>query len=70
MSHELSLLRVADVAAAWDVSPQTVIRWIRSGRMPAVRAPSGQYRLTSETLPRAAVAALCNADASVARGGR
>jgi excisionase family DNA binding protein len=38
------LLRTADVAALFHVSPRTVSEWARSGRVPCLRTPGGQWR--------------------------
>lgn len=42
------LLRPALVAASWRVTPKTVLAWIQSGELPALRLPSGHFRLRAE----------------------
>lgn len=46
-------MTVSEVAAALRVTPETVLRWIRTGRLEGVALPSGRYRI-----PRTAVDAL------------
>lgn len=38
------LLTARAVADMLDVSPATVLRWTRQGKLPAMRLPSGQIR--------------------------
>jgi excisionase family DNA binding protein len=38
------LLTPAEVAAVFRVSPATVARWVRQGKLPAVETPSGRNR--------------------------
>ncbi len=40
-----SLLRPSQLARFWEKSPDTVMKWIRAGRLPAIRSPGGHYRL-------------------------
>ncbi len=46
------LLTVKEVAARLKVNPQTVRRWIRSGRLPAVRVSARGYRVRAAELRR------------------
>lgn len=39
-----TLLTTADVARRFDVSAQTVARWVKSGRLAAIRTPGGTYK--------------------------
>lgn len=39
------LLLPKEVAAIFRVDPKTVNRWVKSGRVPAVRTPGGQHRI-------------------------
>ncbi len=38
------LLTAREVADLLDVSTETVLRWVRAGKLPAVRLPSGALR--------------------------
>lgn len=38
------LLTAREVAEVLDVSPETVLRWTRAGKLPALKLPSGQVR--------------------------
>ena len=46
------LLRTADVAALFHVSPRTVSEWARSGRVPCIRTPGGQWRYPAASIRR------------------
>jgi excisionase family DNA binding protein len=46
------LIPVAAAAKRLSVCPETIRRWVRTGRLPVVRYPSGQYRIASETIDR------------------
>lgn len=46
------LLRTADVAALFHVSPRTVSEWARRGRVPSVRTPGGQWRYPAAPIRR------------------
>lgn len=41
------LLRTRDVAEEYDVTPETVMEWARTGKLPSIRTPGGQYRFRS-----------------------
>lgn len=43
-----------DVARIFQVSPSTVTRWAREGRVPAKRTPGGHYRYSAESVRRLA----------------
>ena len=47
------LLNLHDVASELDVSFDTVDRYVRSGKLPIVRLPSGRRRVAREDLERA-----------------
>ena len=42
------LLRPALVASTWRVTPKTVLGWIQAGTLPALKLPSGHFRLRAE----------------------
>jgi excisionase family DNA binding protein len=52
MADSDELLTVDEVAERVKVNPETVRRWIKSGRLPAVRAAGGPYRIHSTDLDR------------------
>jgi excisionase family DNA binding protein len=39
------ILRPSELARTWKVHPRTVVQWIRTGRLPSVQTPGGQYRV-------------------------
>ena len=39
-------LTTGQAAAIFDVDPDTVLRWIKSGDIPAIRTPGGHYRIS------------------------
>ena len=41
---EPELMMPAEVAAAFHVTPMTVTRWARSGKLPSIRTPGGHRR--------------------------
>lgn len=43
-----SVLTTAVLAAEWNVSQRTVLRYIDQGRLKATRLPSGRYRINRE----------------------
>lgn len=45
MSREKNYLTTGEAAAIFDVDPDTVLRWIKSGDIPAIRTPGGHYRI-------------------------
>lgn len=44
------LLTTGQVASLLNVHPQTVRRWIDTGRLPALRLPSGVWRVRRDDL--------------------
>jgi excisionase family DNA binding protein len=49
-----SWLTRTDVARLFQVSPSTVTRWAREGRIPAKRTPGGHYRYPAPEMRRLA----------------
>jgi excisionase family DNA binding protein len=45
MSRVKNYLTTGEAAAIFDVDPDTVLRWIKSGDIPAIRTPGGHYRI-------------------------
>jgi excisionase family DNA binding protein len=45
-----SLLTARDVAGLLGVSTETVLRWVRAGKLPAIRLPSGAIRFGGDQL--------------------
>lgn len=45
MSRVKNYLTTGEAAAIFDVDPDTVLRWIKSGEIPAIRTPGGHYRI-------------------------
>jgi excisionase family DNA binding protein len=45
-----SLLTARQVALILGLQPATVLRWVRDGKLPAIRLPSGQLRFTERDL--------------------
>lgn len=41
---EPEMLTSGEIAEMFGVKPGTAYRWARSGKIPAVRTPGGQYR--------------------------
>lgn len=52
--EEDSWLTRTDVAHLFQVSPSTVTRWAREGRIPAKRTPGGHYRYPAPDMRRLA----------------
>lgn len=46
------LLKIKDVAQALNVHRASVERWIKDGKLNAVKLPSGYYRIPEEELNR------------------
>jgi excisionase family DNA binding protein len=46
------LLRTSDVARMFQVSTRTVSEWARSGRIPCMRTPGGQWRYPADAIRR------------------
>ena len=40
-----SMWKPSDLANELNISTQTILRWIRIGRIKAIRLPSGTYRI-------------------------
>ena len=45
MSRVKNYITTGEAAAIFDVDPDTVLRWIKSGEIPAIRTPGGHYRI-------------------------
>ena len=45
MPREKNYLSTGEAAAIFDVDPDTVLRWIKLGDIPAIRTPGGHYRI-------------------------
>ena len=45
MAKVKNYLSTGEAAAIFDVDPDTVLRWIKSGEIPAIRTPGGHYRI-------------------------
>ncbi len=45
MAKVKNYLTTGEAAAIFDVDPDTVLRWIKSGEIPAIRTPGGHYRI-------------------------
>ncbi len=52
MVKEKKYLTTGEAAAIFDVDPDTVLRWIKSGEIPAIRTPGGHYRLNKRVFLR------------------
>jgi excisionase family DNA binding protein len=46
------LLTVREVADLLSVSTETVLRWVRQGKLPAIRLPGGAIRIWESALER------------------
>lgn len=44
------LLTAREVAELLGVSIETTLRWVRSGKLPAIRLPSGAVRFSTDAL--------------------
>jgi len=42
----------AEVARLFEVSPNTVSRWVRGGKIPSVLTPGGRHRYPVEAITR------------------
>lgn len=47
---ESAPLRPSRLARFWALDPRTLTAWIRAGRLPAVRAPGGHFRVRPDDL--------------------
>ena len=54
MDTDKRYLSRLDVATVFDVSPHTVYRWTREGRLPYVLTPGGRRRYPREEIQRLA----------------
>ena len=45
MSKAKNYITTGEAAAIFNVDPDTVLRWIKSGDIPAIRTPGGHYRI-------------------------
>jgi len=45
MGREKNYITTGEAAAIFDVDPDTILRWIKSGEIPAIRTPGGHYRI-------------------------
>jgi excisionase family DNA binding protein len=48
MSKVKNYITTGEAAAIFNVDPDTVIRWIKSGEIPALRTPGGHYRISRD----------------------
>ena len=66
------LMTAREVGEVLGVSTETVLRWVRAGRLPAFRLPSGQLRFDAselaEWLERRRSCEESHAERSVVRG--
>jgi excisionase family DNA binding protein len=46
------MLTAAEAAERLGFSPETVLRWIRQGKLPAIRTPTGRIRIREGDLER------------------
>ena len=49
-----TLIGLAEAAELLDVSPRTLRRWVKAGRLPVTRLPSGRYKVALEDIERIA----------------
>ena len=45
MSKVKNYLTTGEAAAIFDVDSDSILRWIKSGEIPAIRTPGGHYRI-------------------------
>ena len=45
MAKTKNYLSTGEAADIFNVDPDTVLRWIKSGEIPAIRTPGGHYRI-------------------------
>lgn len=48
MAADQTFLSISEVAALFEVSDVSVRRWVKSGRLKAVRLPSGIFKVRRE----------------------
>ena len=68
-----TLLTARHVAELLGLTPETVLCWVRQGKLPAFRLPSGQIRFSEEALERWLAERSTGVEGSrltVIRGGR
>jgi excisionase family DNA binding protein len=53
MPDESDLLTTSEAAKHFRVARSTITRWIRLGQLPAVRIPSGHWRVRRSDVERA-----------------
>lgn len=46
----LEWLTPSEVARRWRVSPDSILRWIKAGKLAASKLPGGKYRVKVETV--------------------
>jgi excisionase family DNA binding protein len=51
-TKEIRLLTLAEVAATFRCDPETVRRWVKSRKLPAVSTPGGGYRVRSDDIEK------------------
>ena len=49
-SQHKSYFTRAEVAKLFEVAPNTISRWVRSGKLPSVRTPGGRRRYPIEPI--------------------
>lgn len=64
------LLTGREVADLYRVSPETVRRWHRAGKLPSVRTPGGAIRFREDDLDERLAARATGADTLVTTDGR
>ena len=42
---EKTFITTGEAAAIFNVDPDSILRWIKSGKIPAIRTPGGHYRI-------------------------
>jgi excisionase family DNA binding protein len=47
-----SLLTAREVAERFSVSTETILRWVRRGKLPAIRLPGGAIRFREDAIDR------------------
>ena len=45
MSKVKNYITTGEAAAIFDVDSDSILRWIKSGEIPAIRTPGGHYRI-------------------------
>ena len=52
--NQIRFLTTGQVAKLFEVSPSTVARWAREGKLPVITTPSGRRKFPRETIERLA----------------